>query len=279
MTLKAIEELGLNQRAAVRCKNFFALGLVYWMYNRDARRTRVDVDRRQKFRQDAEIARRQPARAQGRLQLRRDGRAVRRTATKCAQAKIAPGRYSNISGNEALGARLRGRGRAERARAVPRQLSDHARLGHPARAGAPEALRRAHVPGRRRDRRRVLRRSARPTRARWRSPPPAVPASRSRPRRSAWRSMLELPLVIVDVQRGGPEHGHAHQDRAGRPAAGDVRPQRRVAAAGRRRAQPGRLLLRGDRSVPHRGRRHMTPVVLLSDGYIANSAEPWRCRT
>src|SRR5262245_61297237 len=35
MTLKSIEELRLNNRAAVRCKNFFALGLVYWLYNRD----------------------------------------------------------------------------------------------------------------------------------------------------------------------------------------------------------------------------------------------------
>src|SRR5262245_17876971 len=35
MTLKSIEDLKLNQRSAVRCKNFFALGLVYWLYNRD----------------------------------------------------------------------------------------------------------------------------------------------------------------------------------------------------------------------------------------------------
>ena len=47
--------------------------------------------------------------------------------------------------------------------------------------------------------------------------------------------MLELPMVIVDVQRAGPSTGHADQDRAARPAAGAVRPPRRVAAADRRR--------------------------------------------
>ena len=47
--------------------------------------------------------------------------------------------------------------------------------------------------------------------------------------------MTELPLIVIDVQRAGPSTGHADQDRAGRPAAGDVRPQRRVAGAGDRR--------------------------------------------
>ena len=32
--------------------------------------------------------------------------------------------------------------------------------------------------------------------------------------------MIETPVVIVNVQRGGPVHGHSHQDRAGRPEPG-----------------------------------------------------------
>jgi len=44
MTLKSIEELGLNQRTAVRCKNFFALGLAYWMYNRSLEPTLAWID-------------------------------------------------------------------------------------------------------------------------------------------------------------------------------------------------------------------------------------------
>ena len=57
--------------------------------------------------------------------------------------------------------------------------------------------------------------------------------------------MTELPLLIINVQRGGPSTGPADQDRAGRPVPGHVRPQRRVPAAGHRGPQPGRLLRRG----------------------------------
>ena len=46
--------------------------------------------------------------------------------------------------------------------------------------------------------------------------------------------MVELPLVVIDVQRAGPSTGHADQERAGRPAPGDVRAQLGLAAADRR---------------------------------------------
>ena len=46
LTLNAIAECGLNQRAAVRSKNFFALGLVYWMFNRPLDHSlRVDLNK------------------------------------------------------------------------------------------------------------------------------------------------------------------------------------------------------------------------------------------
>ena len=51
-----------------------------------------------------------------------------------------------------------------------------------------------------------------------------------------------------------PEHRPADQDRAGRPAAGDVRPQRRVPGRDRRPAVAGRLLRHGHRGGPHRRR-------------------------
>ncbi len=44
--------------------------------------------------------------------------------------------------------------------------------------------------------------------------------------------MTELPVLIINVQRGGPSTGLAHQDRTGRFAAGDVRPQWRMPRAG-----------------------------------------------
>ena len=54
--------------------------------------------------------------------------------------------------------------------------------------------------------------------------------------------MLELPLIVIDVQRAGPSTGHADQDRAVRPADGALRSPRRIAAAGDRAEHRGRLL-------------------------------------
>ncbi len=87
--------------------------------------------------------------------------------------------------------------------------------------------------------------------------------------------MLELPLVIIDVQRGGPSTGlptkteqsdllQALYGRNGEcplPVVSCSKPSDCFEAA----MEACRIAV-----------QHMTPVVLLSDGYIANGAEPWR---
>jgi 2-oxoglutarate ferredoxin oxidoreductase subunit alpha len=87
--------------------------------------------------------------------------------------------------------------------------------------------------------------------------------------------MLELPLVVIDVQRGGPSTGlptkteqsdllQAMYGRNGESPVAIVsasRPSDCFEAA----MEACRIAV-----------QHMTPVVLLSDGYIANGAEPWR---
>ena len=86
---------------------------------------------------------------------------------------------------------------------------------------------------------------------------------------------LELPLVIVDVQRGGPSTGlptkteqadllHALYGRHGEaplPIVAPKTPSDCFAAA----IEATRLAV-----------KYRTPVILLSDGYLANGAEPWR---
>ena len=86
---------------------------------------------------------------------------------------------------------------------------------------------------------------------------------------------LELPLVIVDVQRGGPSTGlptkteqadllHAMYGRHGEaplPILAPKTPSDCFAAA----IEATRLAV-----------KYRTPVILLSDGYLANGAEPWR---
>jgi len=87
--------------------------------------------------------------------------------------------------------------------------------------------------------------------------------------------MLEIPLLIIDVQRGGPSTGlptkteqsdllQAYYGRNGEcpmPVIGSSTPSDCFDVA----YEAVRIAV-----------QHMTPVILLSDGYIANGAEPWR---
>lgn len=88
-------------------------------------------------------------------------------------------------------------------------------------------------------------------------------------------AMLEIPLVIVDVQRGGPSTGlptkteqsdllqavYGRNGECPMPVIAAKSPSDCFEAA----IEASRIAL-----------KHMTPVILLSDGYIANGAEPWR---
>ncbi len=87
--------------------------------------------------------------------------------------------------------------------------------------------------------------------------------------------MLELPLVVCDIQRGGPSTGlptkteqadllqvmYGRNGESPMPVLAARSPSDAFEAA----FEACRIAL-----------QHMTPVVLLSDGYIANGAEPWR---
>src|SRR5688572_1862642 len=92
MTLKAVESLQLNNRAAVRCKNFFALGLVYWLYNREPEHTVTYIE--EKFKD--------PALREANLRALKAGYHFGETAElfdhsyEVRRAEIAPGRYRNI---------------------------------------------------------------------------------------------------------------------------------------------------------------------------------------
>ena len=68
MTLEATKELGVKPRDAERSKNFFALGLVSWMYTRPVEPTIEWIE--DEVREPRAREGREPRRVQGRLQLR-----------------------------------------------------------------------------------------------------------------------------------------------------------------------------------------------------------------
>ena len=164
MTVEALKEVeDITPREAERSKNFFALGLMSWLYGRPIESTLDFIQTKFAGRTelvDGERSRSRPATHYGETS---EDFIV---SYEVRPAKLAPGVYRNITGNQALSTRPRRRLDPERARPLPRRVPDHAGLGHPRGARALQALRRPHVPGRGRDRgrrrraRRVVRRRA-----------------------------------------------------------------------------------------------------------------------
>lgn len=266
---EAVQELGLSQREADRCKNFFALGLMYWLYGRPMKPTEEWIRRRFK----------DPVR-EANLRVLRAGYHFGETTElfpssfHVPRAKIEPGLYRNITGNQALAwgivAASVQMGRPIFLGAYPITpasdvLHELARFRHfgvktfqaedeiaaiSATVGAAYAgdlaVSTTSGPGM------ILKQEA-----------------------LNLAVMTELPLVVVDVQRAGPSTGMPTKTEQadlllalyGRSSDSPLP----VLAP----ATPGEcfsIMLEAFRLAV----RYMTPVVVLSDGYLANSSEPWR---
>jgi 2-oxoglutarate ferredoxin oxidoreductase subunit alpha len=81
--------------------------------------------------------------------------------------------------------------------------------------------------------------------------------------------MTELPVVIANIQRGGPSTGLPTKTEQA-TSAGDVWAQRRVPSAHRGCGDSVGLLCDGFRGLPI-ATMFMTPVFYLSDGYLATA--------
>ena len=104
-------------------------------------------------------------------------------------------------------------------------------------------------------------------------------ASRSRPRRWASRSWSSCRSSSSTSSAPARRPGMPTKTEQARPAPGHVRPQRRLADAGRR-AGHARPSASTSRSRPWRiALKYMTPVVYLSDAFLATGSEPWRIPT
>lgn len=100
MTLDAVTEFGLGSKDAHRCRNMWALGLVLWMYGRDRQATIAQIKR--KFAKN-------PAIAQANVAALNAGHAFGETAELgdivpriIPRAPLRPGQYRTVSGTEAI---------------------------------------------------------------------------------------------------------------------------------------------------------------------------------
>jgi len=271
LTRDAVEGLGLGQREADRCRNFFAMGLVYWLYDRDATPTENWV--RSKFAKN-------PAIVEANLRALKAGRSYGDSTEafavhyEVAPAKLPPGEYRKITGNEALAFGL-----AALATVNNEQLYFGGYPITPASDILHELSKLKHFG--------VMTFQAEDEIAAMSSVVGAAYAGRMAVTASSGPGIClkgeamglgmiaELPMVIIDVQRGGPSTGLPTKTEQsdlllamfGRNGES---PLPIVAAA-----TPGdcfNMIMEAMRIAVE----FMTPVIFLSDGYIANGAEPWR---
>ncbi|MCY2965831.1 MAG: 2-oxoacid:acceptor oxidoreductase subunit alpha [Planctomycetota bacterium] len=266
----AVSGLGLSMKDQDRSRNLFALGLVYWLYDRD--RTPTEEWIQDKFKKKPDVVEANLRALRGGFNY---GFSTESFTTHYAvpKAKLAPGKYRKITGNEAVAwglaaaARLAGKSLffggypITPASDILHTLSELKHFGIRTFQAEDEIAAMASVCG-----------------AAF-AGEIAVTASSGpgiclKGEAMGLGVMTELPMIIVNVQRGGPSTGLPTKTEQsdlllsfyGRN--GDS-PVPIVAAS-----SPGdcfHLMIEAVRMAVD----FMTPVVFLSDGYIANGSEPW----
>jgi len=274
LTRAALQELGLDAKTMDRCKNFFALGMCYWLYNRPMDTTFRWIEA--KF--DA-----RPLLVEANKLAMKAGYAYC-DATEAFQvsyeippAKLTPGIYRNLSGNTALAL---GFVAASQKAGIPLFLGSYPITP------ASDVL---HELSMMKDFG-VVTFQAEDEIAAITSAIGAAYAGSLAITTTSGPGMalktealglavaVELPLVVCDIQRGGPstglptktEQADLLQALYGRNSEAPIP----VLAA----ATPGDcfwVALEASRIAL----KYMVPVIVLSDGYLANGAEPWRVPT
>jgi 2-oxoglutarate ferredoxin oxidoreductase subunit alpha len=270
MTLDALADSGLGKKEAERSKNMFTLGLLSWMYHRPTEGTIRFLERQ--FRRKPEIAAANIAAFRAGFNYGETTEAFA-VSYEVKPAPMAPGVYRNISGNQALALGIVAAGQRSGlpvflgaypitpASDILHELSRHKAFGvrtfqaEDEIAGIGAALGAAFGGA-------------------LGVTTTSGPGISLKSETIGLAVMTELPLLIIDVQRGGPSTGlptkteqsdllQAMFGRNGEAPVPVIAPR-----------SPGDCF---DAAIEAArvAIRYRTPVILLSDGYLANGAEPW----
>ena len=270
MTIEALKDVDVTKREAERAKNMFALGLMSWLYTRPTEDTVATIEK--KFAKRPEIV-------EANVRAFRAGYAFGETTESFAvqyevkPAKLVPGRYRNITGNQALALGLvaasvqsglplfLGAYPITPASGILEELAGYKNFGvrtfqaedEIAAAGAALGASFGGVLG---------------------ISTSSGPGIVLKQETVGLAVALELPLVILDIQRAGPATGMPTKPEQadllnvmfGRNSESPVP----VVAA----ATPGGCF---DAAIEacRIALKYRTPVFCLSDAYLANGSEPW----
>ncbi len=271
LTRLALRDLGLDAKSMDRCKNFFALGMCYWLYNRSMDPTYRWLE--DKFSKKPVLA------EANKLALKAgyaycDATEAFQVSYEVPPAKLAPGVYRNLSGNTALAL---GFVAASQKAGIPlfqgsypitpasdilHELSMYKEFGVMTFQAEDEIAAMTSAIGAAYGGALAITTTSGPGMA-------------LKMEAIGLAIAVELPIVICDIQRGGPstglptktEQADLLQALFGRNSEAPVP----VLAA----ATPGDcfwIALEASRIAI----KYMVPVIVLSDGYLANGAEPWR---
>jgi 2-oxoglutarate ferredoxin oxidoreductase subunit alpha len=271
LTRAALQHLGLDAKAMDRCKNFFALGMCYWLYNRSMEPTVRWID--DKFKKKPLLA------EANQLALKAgysycEATEVFQTSYEIPPAQLSPGVYRNLSGNQALalgfvtaahkaGLQLfLGSYPITPASDILHELSQYKNFGILTFQAEDEIAAITSAIGASYAGKLALTTTSGPGMA-------------LKTEALGLAVMTELPLVICDIQRGGPstglptktEQADLLQALFGRNSEAPIP----VLAA----ATPGDCFWIAVEAC-RIALKYMVPVIVLSDGYLANGAEPWR---
>jgi 2-oxoglutarate ferredoxin oxidoreductase subunit alpha len=271
ITIEAAKETGAKPRDAERSKNFFALGLISWMYTRPVESVIEWIE--QKFAKNALVRDANVAAFKAGYNFGETAELFDQTY-EVAPAQLPPGRYRNVSGNVALSYGLIAAGQVAKlpilyasypitpASDILHELSKHKNFGVRTMQAEDEiAAIGVAIGGAFAGQLGVTATSG--------------PGVDLKSESLGLAVSMELPLVLVDVQRGGPSTGLPTKTEQA-----DLL----LAMYGRHGEAP--LPIVAARSPSHcfdaayegvrLALKYRTPVIVLTDGYLANGSEPWR---
>src|SRR5687767_6169796 len=267
----AVKDSGLSAKQVDRCKNFFALGLCYWLYDRPLDATLGYIN--QKF------ARKMPAVALANSATLKAGYHFGETAEllpeqyQVEKAKLPAGVYRKVTGNEAVVI-----GMVTAGKLAGKDLFYASYPITPASGileGCAELKNFGVTTFQAEDEICAMGAAIGGAFGGWLAATgTSGPGIALKSEAMALAVMTELPVVIVDVQRGGPS--------TGLPTKTEQADLLQV-MFGRNGECPVPIIAASspadcfDATIEafRIATRYMTPVVLLSDGYIANGSEPW----
>ncbi|RPI06781.1 MAG: 2-oxoacid:acceptor oxidoreductase subunit alpha [Ignavibacteriae bacterium] len=270
LTELALQEMNLSSKLVDRSKNFFALGMMYWMYNLPMETTLHWINEKFGKKPDIRDANTRVLKAGWNYSETAE---IFKVRYEVAPAKLTPGHYRNMTGNQASAWGLMVAAKKANlelflgsypitpASEILHELSMHKNFGvktfqaEDEIAGISSAIGASFAGA-------------------LGTTTTSGPGLALKTEALGLAVMVELPLVVIDVQRGGPSTGlptkteqadllqvvYGRNGEAPIPVIAAATPADCFQAA----FESARIAI-----------KYMTPVICLTDGYLGNGSEPW----